>query len=461
MQISRYSAPEFDPYGDNRPEESTELWAAPVASEPIVAAVKLPGSKSLTNRELVLSALADAPSLLRRPLHSRDSALMVQALRSLGTRIVEVDGEGPDPDLLVTPGELLGSTTIDCGLAGTVMRFLPPLAGLALGPTTFDGDEGARIRPMAATIGSLRDLGVDIDDNGRAVLPFTVHGTGRIAGGDVSIDASSSSQFVSGLLLAAARFDDGLHLRHSGERLPSQPHIEMTIAALAARGVLVEEPAVGEWIVAPGAIAGREVDIEPDLSNAAPFLAAALVTRGSVTIPDWPEQTTQVGDELLRLLPLFGATVIRDGSLVTVRGGDRILPVELHLPEAGELAPNLVALAALANGTSTITGIGHIRHHETDRLAALAAEINGLGGRVTELDDGLMIEPAPLHGGVWRSYADHRTATSGAIIGLAVPGVDVHDIGSTAKTLPAFPQLWHEMLHGAPATQFEPFSLTL
>lgn len=447
MLISRYSKPDFNPYGDNSPEETDAVWPAPTAAGPLSAVLSLPGSKSLTNRELVLSALADSPSLLRSPLHSRDSDLMVAALRQLGTTIEAVPSGGQyGDDLRVIPGELLGSTTIDCGLAGTVMRFLPPVAALALGPTTFDGDEGARRRPMATTISSLRALGADINDDGRRALPFTVHGRGALTGGDVTIDASTSSQFVSGLLLAAARFEQGISLRHTGERLPSLPHIDMTIAALTARGVTVHRPSVGEWVVAPGPIAGAEVAIEPDLSNAAPFLAAALVTGGSVTITGWPTETTQVGAHLVDLLPLFGATVsLADGRL-TVTGGDVIRGVELDLGAGGELAPTLVALAALADTPSTITGIGHIRHHETDRLAALAAEINGLGGAVTELEDGLHIDPRPLHGGIWRTYEDHRMATTGAVIGLVVPGVEIQDIGTTAKTLPQFPALWQTLV---------------
>jgi 3-phosphoshikimate 1-carboxyvinyltransferase len=464
MLISRYSKPEFNPYGDNAPDDVAGLWPAPTAATGLAATLSLPGSKSLTNRELVLSALADGPSLLRSPLHSRDSDLMVAALRQLGTRIEAVprSGGGSDfgDDLRITPAEeLLGSTTIDCGLAGTVMRFLPPVAALALGPTTFDGDPGARRRPMSTTITSLRALGADINDDGRLVLPFTVHGSGRLDGGDITIDASSSSQFVSGLLLAAARFERGLHLRHSGERLPSLPHIEMTIATLAGRGVAVESPAEGEWVVAAGPIHGGEVDIEPDLSNAAPFLAAALVAGGSVTITGWPASTTQVGARLAELLPLFGATVVVDGDRLMVSSGGvsdagvrngtaGIRGVDLDLSEAGEVAPNLVAVAALADSPSTFTGFGHIRHHETDRLAALAAEINGLGGSVTELDDGLRIEPRPLHGGVWRSYDDHRMATSGAIIGLAVPGVEVENIATTAKTLPQFAAMWSTLVAG-------------
>ncbi|MCK8608716.1 3-phosphoshikimate 1-carboxyvinyltransferase [Agromyces sp. C10] len=455
MQLSRYSAPEFDPYGDNRQVGSDDGWRAPVASAPLAATLSLPGSKSLTNRELVLAALADGPSTLRAPLWSRDSELMIEGLRQLGVGFERMPGAGGfGDDLRVTPtDELVGSTTIDCGLAGTVMRFLPPVAALALGPTTFDGDEGARRRPMRGVIDGLRGLGVDLDDDGRGALPFTVHGFGRVAGGELAIDASASSQFVSGLLLSAPRFERGLDLTHSGERLPSLPHIEMTIETLALRGVTVEQPTVGRWIVAPGPIAARDVDIEPDLSNAAPFLVAAVVAGGSVTISGWPTATTQVGAHLADLLPRFGARVERDGDRLTVHapepaedGGRGIRGVELDLSEAGELVPNLVALAALADEPSTFTGIGHIRHHETDRLAALAAELNGLGGQVTELDDGLRIEPAPLHGGEWKAYADHRMATSGAIVGLAVEGVVVDDIGSTSKTLPQFTELWEQML---------------
>lgn len=454
MQISRYSAPEFDPYGEARQTDTDDGWRAPVAVSALSSVLALPGSKSLTNRELVLAALADGPSTLHAPLWSRDSELMVDGLRALGTGFDRVPGAGGfGDDLRVTPtDELIGSTTIDCGLAGTVMRFLPPLAALALGPTTFDGDEHARRRPMSGVIHGLQALGVDLDDDRRGTLPFTVHGTGTVGGGELEIDASASSQFVSALLLSAPRFERGIDLRHSGERLPSLPHIEMTIDCLRARGVEIASPEPGHWIVAPGPIAAIDVDIEPDLSNAAPFLVAALVAGGSVTITGWPAETTQVGAHLIDLLPRFGARVERDADRVTVHaparegGGRGIRGVELDLSEAGELAPNLVALAALADGPSTILGIGHIRHHETDRLAALAAEINGLGGRVTELDDGLRIEPAPLHAGPWRAYADHRMATSGAIIGLAVPGVVVDDIASTSKTLPQFTALWEQML---------------
>jgi len=429
----------------------SENWVAPRASSPLRAVVPIPGSKSLTNRELVLAALSDRPSAIHRPLRSRDSSLMMDALGQLGVECRDSLGGGSDT-LLVTPAELAGGVTIDCGLAGTVMRFVPPLAALANGPVTFDGDDGARLRPMATTIDSLRKLGVEVDDDGRGTLPFTVRGSGRVIGGDLSIDASQSSQFVSGLLLVGARFTNGLTLRHTGDHLPSMPHIEMTVACLHARGVTVTEPERGVWRVEPGPISAIDIDMEPDLSNAAPFLAAALVAGGTVTIPQWPAITTQVGDDLGGYFEQFGGTIARDQLGLTIDGGAGIVGgqpirgVSLDLSTGGELAPALIALAALATTPSTFTGIAHLRGHETDRLRALVTEINRLGGNASELPDGIRLEPAPLHGGVWQSYHDHRMATAGAIIGLAVNGVEVDDIGTTAKTLPDFPAMWTAML---------------
>ena len=465
MHVFKYSGPEFNPFGDEGLIVGGESgpWAAPFASGPLSARLSLPGSKSLTNRELVLSAIAIGPSTLRAPLHSRDTALMIQALRALGTSIVELPGDSPfGPDLLITPGELSGGTSIDCGLAGTVMRFLPPVAALALGPVAFDGDESARKRPMRTTIDSLRALGVDVSDDGRGKLPFSLYATGSVAGGEIEIDASASSQFVSGLLLAGARFTEGLTLRHIGDGLPSLAHIDMTIATLARRGVTVESPEPGVWIVPPGPIAGIDIAIEPDLSNAGPFLGAALVAGGSVTVTGWPTHTTQVGAEMATILTDMG------GEVTFVETGDRLgdLTVTgtgairgIRLDNASELAPTIAALAALAEGETVLTGIAHLRGHETDRLAALAAEINGLGGDVTETDDGLVIRPRPLHDGLWHTYEDHRMATAGAIIGLAVDGVLVDDIATTAKTLPQFPELWTGSLLGLHSRSADPLDL--
>lgn len=448
MFIAKRISKENPEQGQSDGASETSIWQAPTAGKPLNASLKLPGSKSLTNRELVLAALAEGPGFIRAPLHSRDSELMVDALRALGTAIDEQASDSAfGNDWQVTPPtELLGSTSISCGLAGTVMRFMPPVAALALGPTSFDGDAAARRRPMRAMLNALRDLGADISDEGRGALPFTVHGTGQLRGGRVELDASLSSQFVSGLLLAGARFTEGVHIVHTGERLPSLPHIEMTVQALRGRGVTVETPAVGEWSVAPGPISAADVVIEPDLSNAAPFLAAALVAGGRVSIQGWPSHTTQVGDRLRALLGDFGANVVLEADTLTISAGTKISGVQLNLADAGELAPTLVGLAALASGPSEIVGIGHIRHHETDRLAALVSEINRLGGSATELEDGIRIDPRPLHGGIWRTYEDHRMATTGALIGLAVADIDIENIETTSKTLPQFPELWKGML---------------
>jgi 3-phosphoshikimate 1-carboxyvinyltransferase len=445
------SAPGYSPEPARHPGDG---WRAPVAAGPIRATVSVPGSKSLTNRELILAAIADGPGLVRAPLHSDDSARMVDALRVLGVG-VDVSEEPPagafGPDLLVEPVRpLRGDVVVDCGQAGTVMRFVSALAGLAEGDVTLTAHESALHRPMGEMIRALRDVGVDIDDGGSWSLPFTVRGHGHVRGGEVTIDASASSQFVSGLLLAAPRFDVGLHLVHTGERLPSIPHIDMTVDVLAHRGVHVERPRVGEWIVPAGGVRAKDVAIEPDLSNAAPFLAAALITGGAVTVTGWPPHSTQPGALLGDILSLMGARVSRRHGDLTVTGGDGIRGVDLDLSAAGELAPTIVALAAFADAPSHIHGIGHIRGHETDRLAALVAELRGLGGEAEELEDGIRIVPRPLHGGAWRAYHDHRMATTGALVGLAVPGVVVDDIGTTAKTLPEFPELWLGMLGATP-----------
>lgn len=432
------------------PEPPRGAYRAPESTVPVHAVVSVPGSKSLTNRELMIAASADGPGRLLNPLHSDDSRRMVEALRLLGVGIEEVPSTGEfGPDLVVTPAKLTGGVTVDCGQAGTVMRFVTPLAGLAAADVHVTAHETALHRPMGAMITALRDLGVDIDDEGTWSLPFTVRGHGRVRGGRVEIDASGSSQFVSGLLLAAPRFDVGLHLVHTGERLPSLPHIDMTIECLSRRGIRIERPAVGEWLVEAGVPRAKDVAIEPDLSNAAPFLAAAMITGGEVTVPGWPLHSTQPGALLPDILHAMGAHTTRHGGALTVRAGDGIRGLDLDLSAASELTPTIVGLAAFADGPTTIRGVEHIRMHETDRIAALVGNLRAIGGDAEELPDGLRIVPTPLRGGVWPAHHDHRMATTGALIGLRVPGVEIDDIGTTAKTLPEFTQLWERMLKGA------------
>ncbi|MFG1614036.1 3-phosphoshikimate 1-carboxyvinyltransferase [Nonomuraea wenchangensis] len=424
---------------------SVPHWPAPTAAAPVSAAVPLPGSKSVTNRALVLAALAEGPGVVRRALRSRDADLMVAALRALGARL-EPSAETPaSVDWHVTPGPIRGGAAVDAGLAGTVMRFVPPIAALADGPVSFDGDPHARKRPMGPILDALRALGARVDND---ALPFTI--SGPLTGGEVTLDASGSSQFVSGLMLSAARFAKGVTIRHAGPPVPSQPHIRMTVQMLRAAEVVVDDSEPDVWRVEPGPIAARDVTVEPDLSNAAPFLAAALVTGGTVTIPAWPRVTTQPGDALRGLLTSMGATVARDehadAADLVLTGTGEITGIDADLREVGELTPTIAALAALATTPTRIRGVAHLRGHETDRLAALATEINRLGGDAEETDDGLIIRPRPLHGGVFRSYDDHRMATAGAVIGLRVPGVEVENIATTAKTLPEFVRMWTAML---------------
>lgn len=412
-------------------------WPAPRATGPVHATVSLPGSKSLTNRALVLAALSNGPSVVRRALRSRDTELMARALTSLGSA-VDTTGE----DWSVTPGPITGPATVDCGLAGTVMRFVPPVAALARGRVTFDGDPHARTRPMGEVLAALRALGVVIEDEGRGTLPLTVVGSGRVPGGTVTIDASASSQFISALLLAAARYDHGIDVLHVGKPVPSLPHIEMTVDQLRLHNVEVDDTEPNRWKVLPSTVRAVDVTIEPDLSNAAPFLAAAMVAGGEVTVRDWPAATTQAGDALRGILTPMGGEVELTDEGLTVRGTGELHGVDLDLHDIGELTPAVAALCLLADSPSYLRGIAHIRGHETDRIAALATEFTKLGGDVTETEDGLEIRPAQLHGGVFHTYADHRMAHAGVIIGLAVDGVLVENIGTTSKTYPEFPAAW-------------------
>nr|WP_062342005.1 3-phosphoshikimate 1-carboxyvinyltransferase [Herbidospora sakaeratensis] len=421
---------------------SAPLWPAPVASGPVVATVALPGSKSVTNRALPLAALADGPGRVRLALRSRDADLMAAGLRTLGAGMTNVGTSASSADWEMTPGPITGGGHIDCGLAGTVMRFLPPIAALADGEVSFDGDPHARKRPMGTILDALRGLGAHVDGDR---LPFTIRGP--LSGGEVTVDASGSSQFVSGLMLAAARFPKGVTVRHVGPPVPSMPHIAMTVQMLRARGVEVDDSEQYVWRVLPGPIAATDFTVEPDLSNAAPFFAAAMVAGGSVTVPHWPAETTQPGDRLRELLTGMGARVELTAEGLTVHG-DALHGVDVDLRDEAELTPTIVALAALADSPTRIRGVAHIRGHETDRITALATEVNRLGGDARETDDGLEIFPKKLHEGVFHSYDDHRMATAGAVIGLAVPGVEVENIATTAKTLPEFATMWAAMLQG-------------
>lgn len=421
-----------------------QLWDAPTATGPIDATVEVPGSKSLTARYLVLAALSDGPVTIRGGLRSRDSELMIAALRALGVAI----DDSTDEWRITPPERFAAGGFVDCGLAGTVMRFVPPLVLLAEGRVTFDGDPGARVRPMGPVLDALRALGAKVEDSGLGALPFSIAPGGE-APAEVAVDASASSQFVSGLLLVGARLPRGLTVRHVGASLPSIPHIDMTCEVLAEAGVEVGRPDETTWVVRPGPVRLGDVRVEPDLSNAGPFMAAALVAGGTVRIPGWPKTTSQPGAMLPDILGRMGATCRLDGGVMSVTGGGAVRGIDIDLAPAGEITPTVAALCALAPSPSNIMNVGHLRGHETDRLTAICTEIRRIGGRCDDGAASLHISP-PRSGGLtsatMQTYHDHRMATFAAIVGLRVPGIRVVNIGTTAKTMPEFPAMWRAML---------------
>lgn len=425
------------------------MWRAPYrGSKPVHATISIPGSKSVTNRALILSALASSPSRLRRPLRSRDTELMAEGLRSLGIGIDETIEANGDENWLITPGPLFGPTSIDVGNAGTVMRFLPPLAALANGLVNFDGDPRSHERPLGPVISALEALGVSINHKNRFALPLTINGSGSLKGGVIEIDASASSQFVSALLLVGPAMRDGITVKHIGDTLPSQPHIDMTVAMLRQFGATVDDSMPSQWRVEHGTLVGQDFVIEPDLSNAAPFMSIALVSGGDVTIRDWPRTTTQPGDALRDIFSRMGGKVEFTNEGLKISGTGEIHGIDIDLHDVGELTPSIAALAALADSPSSLRGIGHLRLHETDRLSALTREINGLGGKVREEASSLHFEPSELRSGTFHTYEDHRLATAGAVIGLVIDGINVENIETTRKTLPDFPGLWSTTLNG-------------
>ncbi len=428
---------------------SHPLWPAPFrGKKPVDASVTIPGSKSVTNRALILAAQATSPSIIRKPLVSRDSELMSAGLVAMGL-VIENGSDEEGEFWRVTPAAsgLRGPAKVDVGNAGTVMRFLPPLAALAHGDISFDGDPRSYERPLGPVIKALEDLGITIEHQGRYSLPMVMKSQGAVPGGELTIDASASSQFLSALLLVGPSMKNGITVKHSGGALPSMPHIEMTVEMLRDFGATVTVDKTAQtWRVEPGALNGIDLVIEPDLSNAAPFISLAMVCGGSITIKDWPKRTTQPGDQLREIFTEMGAHVefVEDG--LKVSGGESIHGIDIDLHDVGELTPSIAALAALADSPSHLRGIGHLRLHETDRLAALTREINGLGGAVEEEETALHIKPAPLHSGVFHTYEDHRLATAGAVIGLVIEGIEVENIATTRKTLPDFPGLWKSLL---------------
>ncbi|AUD72604.1 3-phosphoshikimate 1-carboxyvinyltransferase [Bifidobacterium breve] len=441
-------------------EQLSNLWPAPLATRPLNATVTVPGSKSLSNRYLILAALGNEPVTLVGLLRSRDTDLMMGALEALGVRC-DVDTT-TDTTVTVTPpssGRFNGNVDVFCGLAGTVMRFVPGLALFADGPVHFDGDEQAYARPMRPVLDGLKQLGAKIEYHGEVGrLPFTITPPTELPTAQVrvSIDSSGSSQFISGLLLIGSKLPGGLRLTHTGEKTPSLPHIRMTVADVTgACGAIEADESARTWTVEPRAIQlSDKVTVEPDLSNAAPFLGAALIAGGAVRVPHWPETTTQPGGLLPGYLEQMGAKVsfptIDGVRYCEVTGDGTVRGLgSFDLTAAGEIAPSLTAILVFADKPTDMVGIGHLRGHETNRLEALVNEIRRIGGVAEELPDGLRIEPVPsetLHEANMETYADHRMATFAAMLGLRIPDIQVINVATTRKTLPDFVGMWNGML---------------
>ena len=418
-------------------------WHAPTINGAINSTLEIPGSKSATNRAFVLAALGNKNSIITNPLFARDTNLMLEALEKLGCNVVKKSNSVEISPMKKDHSEI----SIDVGLAGTVMRFVPPLAALSSGTSHFYGDERARNRPMKTLIESLKKLNVKVIDNHQGKLPFSIISDGQITGGEIEIDASESSQFISALMLVGAKFNNGLTIKHVGQNLPSAPHIEMTIEMLKEVGVKTNQINATTWRIDNQTINSRNWVVEPDLSNAGPFLAAAMVTKGEIKINDWPLQTTQAGNSWIEILSLMGANIQLNSKQLILKNESDIKGINYNLNDVGELTPVLVAISLFANSKSEFTGISHLRGHETDRLAALVENITAIGGDAKETEDGLIINPKQLHGGVWKAFDDHRMATAGAVIGLKVKDIYVDDIATTSKTLPNFEEMWNKMVN--------------
>jgi 3-phosphoshikimate 1-carboxyvinyltransferase len=422
-------------------------WTAPVAEGPLDASVRVPGSKSITNRAYVLAALASAPTRVRAGLDSRDTWLMLDALSVLGSRTEQIINGILVHPLSAVRQNAEETVSVALGNAGTVARFTPALAALGSCPVLFDGDEAIRRRPIGPLLRALRHLGADIDDGGRDAPPFTVRGAGGLPGGKVDLDSSASSQFLSALLLAAPAFYSGVTVRLVGGNPPSEPHVAMTLDMLHRFGASAERDGT-EFYVSPGRLSCPEYVVEPDLSTAAPFVLAAVAAGGTVRIAGWPQRTTQPGDWLRGLLTQLGVKVELDANGLTVTGDSSVHGAHLDLHEVGELTPVIAALLCLADTPSVISGVAHLRGHETDRLTALATELSGLGAHVDETEDGLKITPAPVHAGVFHTYDDHRLVMAAAVLGLRVPGIEVENPATVGKTFPGFIDAWTSMLSG-------------
>ena len=410
------------------------LRVTPV-SGPLDAEIVVPGSKSLTNRALVLAALAEGTSTLRGALVADDTLAMAGAMSSLGARVVL------DPELCTVAGIggrlAPGPLEIDARLSGTTARFVLPVLALGEGPYVLDGDQPLRDRPLGPSIEALRRLGADVDDSDRpGHLPVVVRaGTGR--GDGVGVDGSLSSQFTSGLLLAAAAMPEGLAVELIGP-VVSRPYLDMTLAVLRDFGVDAGTDGERRLWVRPGGLRATDHRIEPDASSASYFLAAAAVCGGRVRVPDLGTSSLQGDARFADVLRAMGAVVDRGPAGTEVRGTGRLQGIDIDLTDMPDMAQTVAAVAVFADGPTTVRGVEVIRGHETDRIAAVVAELRRCGLDADEHPDGFTVHPGTPRATRVETYRDHRMAMSFAVVGLAASGIEIADPGCVAKTFPDF-----------------------
>ena len=420
---------------------------------PVDATVTLPGSKSITNRALVCAALADGPSVLTGVLDADDTVAMVEALRALG---VDVDRTG-DAELTVGGGGPRHGAAVDARQSGTTARFVLPLLALAEGPSSLDGDEQLRARPMGPSFDALRAAGARVEEQqGAGHLPVTVAGPLRAAA--LSLPGDASSQFLSGLLLSGPATSEGLELTITTD-LVSRPYVDMTVAVMEAFGAEVDHQVSGGrdvWHVAPRPYRPSRYAIEPDASAASYAWGAAVATGGRVTVPGLSRHALQGDVAFADVLARMGAEVTWHDDAVTVAAGARLVGVDVDMEPISDTVPTLAALAALAEGPTTIRGVGFIRAKESDRIAGPVAELRRCGVDAEATDDGMVIRPRPLRPATFETYRDHRMAMAFAVLGLVAPGMAVRDPGCVAKTFPGYWDLLDALRTGACPPAREP-----
>jgi 3-phosphoshikimate 1-carboxyvinyltransferase len=412
---------------------------APLAG-PLDATVAVPGSKSLTNRALVCAALADGTSTLDGALVADDTEAMRTALATLGAAIDEHPSSGR-LTVAGTGGRLRpGPLALDVRLSGTTSRFLLPVVALGTGEYRIDGAPPLRARPMGPVLDGIRALGAGVRPEGEdGHLPVTVVAPGGLAGGDVAVAGDTSSQFLSGLLLAAPYARSGVRLGLT-TALVSRPYVALTVAVMAAFGVDVEGDAgEGPLVVPRGRYRATAYAVEPDASTASYFLAAAALVGGRVTVEGLGAGSGQGDARFAEVLATMGARIDRTATTTTVTGnGELRSPGTLDLADMPDMAQTVAVLAAFADGPTEVTGVGFIRHHETDRIAAVVGELARAGVEARETSDGFVVHPGPPHAARIATHDDHRMAMSFALLGLRVPGVEIADPGCVTKTFPGF-----------------------